>query len=61
MGTGRNTKKAKKLQNMFNYLHTKVDEVEVERNYDRSWGTKEHLVKLKKQKLALKDRMKKDG
>ena len=46
---------------MFNYLHTKVDEVEVERNYDRSWGTKEHLVKLKKQKLALKDRMKKDG
>ena len=58
MGTGRATKKAKKLKNMFEYLHKKVDEVEKERNYDRSWDTKAHLLRLKKQKLAMKDRMK---
>ena len=58
MSTGRATKKAKKLNNMFEYLHNKVDEVEKERNYDRSWETKEHLIKLKKQKLALKDQIK---
>tara|TARA_B100000965_G_scaffold406409_1_gene445184 strand:+ start:3240 stop:3422 length:183 start_codon:yes stop_codon:yes gene_type:complete len=58
MSTGRATKKAKKLNSMFDYLHEKVDEVEKERNYDRSWETKEHLIKLKKQKLALKDHIK---
>tara|TARA_B100000073_G_C23681149_1_gene552609 strand:- start:1105 stop:1287 length:183 start_codon:yes stop_codon:yes gene_type:complete len=58
MGTGRATKKAKKLKNMFEYLHNKVEQVEEERNYDRSWETKEHLIKLKKQKLALKDQIK---
>ena len=58
MSTGRATKKAKKMQNMFDYFHKKVEQVEQERNYDRSWETKEHLVKLKKQKLALKDHIK---
>ena len=43
MATGR-SKKAKKLHNMFDYLHKKVDEVEKERNYDRSWDTKAHLL-----------------
>ena len=52
MATGR-SKKAKKLNNMFEYLHKKVDEVEKERNYDRSWDTKAHLLRLKKQKLAM--------
>ncbi len=43
---------------MHNYLHNKVEEVEKERNGDRSWQTKEHLMKLKKQKLAIKDQIK---
>jgi len=58
MATGRQTKNAKRLQNMHNYLHNKVEEVEKERNGDRSWPTKEHLIKLKKQKLAIKDQIK---
>ena len=58
MATGRATRKQKKMRSMFDYLHKKVDQVEQERNYDRSWETKEHLVKLKKQKLALKDHLK---
>ena len=58
MATGRQTKKAKRLQNMHEYFHKKVEQVEQERNYDRTWETKEHLVKLKKQKLALKDHLK---
>ena len=47
MATGRASKKAKRLQNMHDYLHTKVEEVEKERTGDRSWGTKEHLINLK--------------
>ncbi len=42
---------------MHDYLHKKVEEVEIERNDDRSWATKENLIKLKKQKLAIKDRI----
>ena len=58
MATGRKSKGAKKLQNMHKYLHTKVEQVEKERNGDRSWGTKQHLINLKKQKLAIKDQIK---
>ena len=58
MATGRASKRAKKLENMHNYLHKKVEQVEVERNGDRSWGTKQHLINLKKQKLAIKDQLK---
>ena len=36
MSTGRATKKAKKMQNMFDYFHKKVEQVEQERNYDRT-------------------------
>ena len=55
MGTGRASKRAKKLQNLYNYFHNKVEQVEIERNGDRTWQTKEHLIRLKKQKLAIKD------
>ena len=58
MATGRASKKAKKLQNMHEYLHGKVEQVEKERTGDRSWGTKQHLINLKKQKLAIKDQLK---
>tara|TARA_B100000212_G_C27375357_1_gene534461 strand:- start:1047 stop:1229 length:183 start_codon:yes stop_codon:yes gene_type:complete len=58
MATGRASKRAKKLQNMHDYLHEKVEQVEKERTGDRSWGTKAHLLNLKKQKLAIKDQIK---
>ena len=34
-----------------------IKQVEKERNYDRSWATKQHLVNLKKEKLAAKDQI----
>ena len=57
MGTGRASKKAKKLLDMHQYLHGKVEQVERERTGDRSWGTKQHLINLIKQKLAIKDKI----
>jgi uncharacterized protein YdcH (DUF465 family) len=57
MATGRKSKKAKRLENMHTYLHKKVEEVEHERTEDWSWATKENLLKLKKQKLAIKDKI----
>ena len=57
MATGRKSKNAKRLQNRHEYFNTKVDQVEKERNYDRSWQTKQHLVNLKKEKLAAKDQI----
>ena len=51
------SKKEKELKNLHEYLHKKVEEVENERRDDRSWSTKEHLVKLKKLKLAIKDKI----
>ena len=44
MATGRASKKAKKLLDMHQYLHGKVEQVERERTGDRSWGTKQHLI-----------------
>ena len=49
MGTGRASKKAKKLLDMHQYLHGKVEQVERERTGDRSWGTKQHLINLSDQ------------
>ena len=57
MATGRKSKNAKRLKNMHEYFHTKVEQVEKERNYDRSWQTKQHLINLKKEKLAAKDQI----
>ena len=42
---------------MHNYLHDKVEAVEKERNGDRSYNHKAHLINLKKQKLAIKDQI----
>ena len=58
MATGRASKRAKKLQNMHNFYHKKGEQIENERNYDRSWDTKAHLINLKKEKLKAKDRLK---
>ena len=35
-----------------------IKQVEKERNYDRTWDTKAHLINLKKEKLRAKDRLK---
>ena len=59
MATGRASKKAKKLLDMHQYLHGKVEQVERERNGDRRGGTKHHLINLKNQKLAIKDKISK--
>ena len=45
MATGRQGKRAKKLNNMHEYFHKKVEEVEKERNYDRTCGTKQQILK----------------
>lgn len=60
MATGRKSKSAKKLQGMHDYLHDKVEAIEKEREGDRSYNHKSHLVNLKKQKLAVKDQLNKN-
>jgi uncharacterized protein YdcH (DUF465 family) len=60
MATGRASKSAKKLQSMHDYLHDKVEDIEKERAGDRTYNHKAHLVNLKKQKLAVKDQIKKN-
>lgn len=59
MATGRLSKKAKKLTDMHEFLHKKVEAVENERAGDRSYAHKAHLINLKKEKLAVKDQLKK--
>jgi len=57
MATGRMSKKTKSLQDLHRFLDDKASEVELEREEDRTWSTKEHLVNLKKQKLKVKDQL----
>ena len=47
-------KKLKKLKYEFDYYHRKVEEMENERDEDRSWVGKALLKKFKKIKLAIK-------
>ncbi len=47
-------KKLKKLKYEFDYYHRKVEDMENERDEDRSWEGKALLKKFKKIKLALK-------
>ena len=44
MATGRMSKKTKSLQDLHRFLDDKASEVELEREEDRTWSTKEHLV-----------------
>tara|TARA_B100001113_G_scaffold350861_1_gene348827 strand:+ start:434 stop:619 length:186 start_codon:yes stop_codon:yes gene_type:complete len=57
MATGRMSKAEKKLRNLHRFLDDKTTEVQREREGDRSWSTKEHLVNLKKKKLKIKDQL----
>jgi len=55
------SKKLKSLEKEYSWYKKKVDEMEDERSYDRTWSGKELLVKFKKTKLFLKttiDKMK---
>ena len=45
---------------MHDYLHNKVEAIEKEREGDRSYNHKSHLINLKKEKLAIKDQLAKD-
>ena len=58
MATGNKSKNVRRLQSMHDYLHTKVEKAEAIRESDRSTSSKMELQTLKKQKLALKDKLK---
>ena len=48
------SKKVKALQKEYDWYKKNVDEMEVERGFDRTWDSKQLLVKFKKIKLFLK-------
>jgi|TARA_B110000495_G_scaffold1154_1_gene823 hypothetical protein len=48
-------KSFKKIQDDFDYYHRKVEEMESEREEDRSWDTKVLLKRHKKLKLKAKE------
>lgn len=47
-------KSLKKLEQEFDYYHRKTEEMEQEREHDRSWESKALLKNYKKIKLAIK-------
>jgi uncharacterized protein YdcH (DUF465 family) len=51
----------KKLKREFDYYHNKVEEMEQEREIDRSWELQKAIRKHKKMKLKLKDELYKNG
>ena len=53
--------KDKKLKQEFDYYHNKVEEMEQERETDRSWDSQRVLREHKKMKLKLKDKLYKDS
>jgi uncharacterized protein YdcH (DUF465 family) len=52
---GKKNKTLKKLIEEKEYLDRKVREVEEDRSWDRSWDAKAILLRLKKQKLKIKE------
>ena len=53
------SRKIKKLQSSHQWYDNKVNEIEKERKFDRSFDHKSLLLKMKKTKLALKDKINK--
>ena len=49
--------KDKKLKREFDYYHNKVEQMEQERETDRSWESQKLLREHKKMKLMLKDKI----
>ena len=50
-------KKARRLKKEFRYLHNKVEQMETDRNGDRSWESKAVIKRHKKMKLHIKDQL----
>ena len=57
--TKKKSKKLKAVEKEYTWYKKKVDEMESERSYDRSWDTKQLLLKFKKIKLFLKTQLNK--
>lgn len=55
--TKKPSKKAKSVEKEYNWYKQKVAQMEIERSHDRSWNSKELLVKFKKIKLSLKTQL----
>jgi hypothetical protein len=53
------SKKLKAVEKEYTWYKKKVDEMESERSYDRSWDAKQLLLKFKKIKLFLKTQLNK--
>jgi hypothetical protein len=53
------SKKLKAVEKEYTWYKKKVDEMEAERSYDRSWDSKQLLLKFKKIKLFLKTQLNK--
>ena len=52
-----NSKKQLKLEQEFEYYHNKVEQMEEERETDRSWESQRVIRDHKKMKLLLKDQL----
>ena len=52
-----NSKKQLKLEQEFEYYHNKVEQMEEERETDRSWESQRVIRDHKKMKLQLKDQL----
>ena len=52
-----NSKKQLKIKREFKYLHDKVEQMEEERETDRSWESQKVIKDHKKMKLKLKDKL----
>ena len=52
--------KKKQLKREFDYYHNKVEQMEEERQTDRSWESQKLLRQHKKMKLMLKDKLHKN-
>lgn len=57
--TKKKSKKIKAVEKEYNWYKGKVDQMESERSYDRSWDGKALLLKFKKMKLFLKTQLRK--
>ena len=51
------SKKIKAVEKEYNWYKGKVDQMESERSYDRSWDGKALLLKFRKIKLSLKTQL----
>jgi len=51
------SKRQRRLKKEFRYLHNNVEQMETDRNGDRSWESKAVIKRHKKMKLRIKDKL----